>query len=39
MFAIAAQRSTKLGYNGYMWGMAKTEKLARYYESKTGAKS
>lgn len=37
MFAIAAQRSTKLGYNGYMWGMAKTEKLARYYESKIGA--
>jgi hypothetical protein len=38
MFAIAAQRSVDLGYNGYMWGMAKNEKLARYYERVIGAK-
>jgi hypothetical protein len=37
MFAIAAQRSVDLGYNGYMWGMAKSEKLARYYEQMMGA--
>jgi hypothetical protein len=37
MFAIAAQRSVDLGYNGYMWGTAKTEYLAKYYERKLGA--
>jgi hypothetical protein len=38
MFAIAAQRSVDLGYNGYMWGIAKNETLARHYVNKIGAR-
>jgi hypothetical protein len=38
MFAIAAQRSVDLGYNGFMWGIAKTQYLAKHYERMFGAK-
>jgi hypothetical protein len=38
MFAIAAQRSCDLGYNGYMYGMAKSKKLLQYYTEELGAK-
>jgi hypothetical protein len=38
MFAIAAQRSVDLGYNGYMWGMAKNQRLLKHYIDSLGAR-
>jgi hypothetical protein len=38
MFAIAAQRSVDLGYNGYMFGIAKNQRLLRLYIDELGAK-
>jgi hypothetical protein len=38
MFAIAAKRSEELGYNGFMYGMAKNQKLAEHYVKELGAK-
>jgi hypothetical protein len=38
MFAIAAQRSVDLGYNGFMWGIAKNPHLLEHYVKLIGAR-